>query len=36
VKPTGAGTEDFSRLIAEEQKMWSSVIKTGNLKFGSQ
>ncbi len=36
VKPTGAGTEDFSRLIAEEQKMWSSVIKAGNLKFGSQ
>jgi tripartite-type tricarboxylate transporter receptor subunit TctC len=36
VKPTGAGTEDFSRLIAEEQKMWSSVIKTGNMKFGSQ
>jgi tripartite-type tricarboxylate transporter receptor subunit TctC len=36
VKPTGAGTEDFSRLIAEEQKMWSGVIKAGNLKFGSQ
>jgi tripartite-type tricarboxylate transporter receptor subunit TctC len=36
VKPTGAGTEDFSRLIAEEQKLWSGVIKAGNLKFGSQ
>ncbi len=35
VKPTGAGTDDFSRLIAEEQKMWSGVIKAGNLKFGN-
>ncbi|MGE3869205.1 MAG: Bug family tripartite tricarboxylate transporter substrate binding protein [Pseudorhodoplanes sp.] len=34
VNPTGAGTEDFSKLIADEQKMWADVIKTGNLKFG--
>jgi len=33
VKPTGTGTEGFSKLIAEEQKMWSGVIKAGNLKF---
>ena len=33
VRPTGTGTEEFSRIIAEEQKMWSGVIKAGNLKF---
>ena len=33
VKPTGTGTEEFSKLIAEEQKMWGGVIKAGNLKF---
>lgn len=35
VKPTGAGTAEFSKLIADEQKMWSGVIKAGNLKFGN-
>jgi len=35
VRPTGMGTEDFSKLIASEQKMWSDVIKAGNLKFGN-
>ncbi len=27
VKPTGTGTEEFSKIIAEEQKMWCGVIK---------
>lgn len=36
VKPTGAGTEEFSKLIASEQKMWSEVIKAGNLTFANQ
>lgn len=35
VNPTGAGTAEFSKLIAEEQKMWADVIKSGNLKFGN-
>ena len=34
VNPTGAGTADFAKLIADEQKMWADVIKAGNLKFG--
>lgn len=34
VNPTGAGTDDFAKLIADEQKMWADVIKAGNLKFG--
>lgn len=33
VNPTGSGTAEFAKLIAEEQKMWANVIKTGNLKF---
>ncbi len=33
VRPTGTGTAEFSKLIADEQKMWSDVIKAGNLKF---
>jgi tripartite-type tricarboxylate transporter receptor subunit TctC len=33
VKPSGAGTAEFSKLIADEQKMWADVIKTGNLKI---
>lgn len=34
VNPTGAGTDDFAKLIADEQKMWADVIKAGSLKFG--
>jgi tripartite-type tricarboxylate transporter receptor subunit TctC len=33
VRTSGAGTEEFSKLIADEQKMWADVIKAGNLKF---
>jgi len=33
VRPTGTGTEEFTKIIADEQKMWSDVIKAGNLKF---
>ena len=33
VRPTGTGTEEFSKIIADEQKMWTDVIKAGNLKF---
>jgi tripartite-type tricarboxylate transporter receptor subunit TctC len=33
VNPTGSGTAEFTKLIAEEQKMWADVIKAGNLKF---
>jgi tripartite-type tricarboxylate transporter receptor subunit TctC len=33
VRPTGTGTAEFTRVIADEQKMWSDVIKAGNLKF---
>lgn len=33
VRTTGAGSAEFSKIIAEEQKMWSDVIKAGNLKF---
>jgi len=35
VRPTGTGTEDFSKIIADEQKMWTDVIKAGNLKFAN-
>ena len=35
VRPTGAGTAEFSKLIADEQKLWADVIKAGNLKFGN-
>ncbi len=31
----GSGTEAFSKVIADEQKLWSEVIKAGNLKFGN-
>ena len=33
VNPTGSGTAEFTKLIAQEQKMWADVIKAGNLKF---
>jgi tripartite-type tricarboxylate transporter receptor subunit TctC len=33
VRPTGSGTAEFSKIIADEQKMWADVIKAGNLKF---
>ena len=33
VRPTGTGTEGFTKVIEAEQKMWSGVIKAGNLKF---
>ncbi len=35
VRPSGAGPVEFSKLIAEQQAMWSDVIKAGNLKFGN-
>jgi len=35
VRPTGMGSAEFSKVIADEQKMWSDVIKAGNLKFGN-
>jgi hypothetical protein len=35
VRTSGAGTAEFSKLIADEQKMWADVIKAGNLKFGN-
>ncbi|MGD9924668.1 MAG: tripartite tricarboxylate transporter substrate-binding protein, partial [Pseudorhodoplanes sp.] len=34
VRPKGSGTEEFSKIIADEQKLWADVIKAGNLKFG--
>jgi tripartite-type tricarboxylate transporter receptor subunit TctC len=36
VRPTGLGTKEFTKLIADEQKMWSGVIKAANLKFENQ
>jgi tripartite-type tricarboxylate transporter receptor subunit TctC len=33
VRPTGTGTDGFTKVIETEQKMWSDVIKAGNLKF---
>jgi tripartite-type tricarboxylate transporter receptor subunit TctC len=33
VRPTGTGTEGFTKAIADEQRMWTDVIKAGNLKF---
>jgi tripartite-type tricarboxylate transporter receptor subunit TctC len=35
VRPSGAGPAEFSKLIAEQQRMWAGVIKAGNLKFGN-
>jgi tripartite-type tricarboxylate transporter receptor subunit TctC len=34
VRPKGSGTAEFSKIIADEQKLWAEVIKAGNLKFG--
>lgn len=34
VRPRGSGPEEFSKVIADEQKLWAEVIKAGNLKFG--
>ncbi len=33
VRPTGTASDEFTKIIADEQKMWSDVIKAGNLKF---
>lgn len=35
VVPRGSGTAEFSKVIADEQKLWAEVIKAGNLKFGN-
>ena len=35
VVPRGSGTAEFSKIIADEQKLWADVIKAGNLKFGN-
>jgi tripartite-type tricarboxylate transporter receptor subunit TctC len=35
VVPKGSGTDAFAKIIADEQKLWADVIKTGNLKFGN-
>jgi tripartite-type tricarboxylate transporter receptor subunit TctC len=35
VVPNGLGSEQFSKIIADEQKLWAEVIKAGNLKFGN-
>jgi len=35
VVPRGSGTDEFSRIIADEQKLWAEVIKAGNLKFAN-
>jgi len=35
VRTTGTGTAEFSKIIADEQKLWADVIKAGNLKFGN-
>ena len=36
VNPTGAGTEEFTRIISDEQKLWREVIAAGKLKFENQ
>jgi tripartite-type tricarboxylate transporter receptor subunit TctC len=36
VNPTGAGSEEFSKIIADEQKLWREVIAAGKLKFENQ
>jgi tripartite-type tricarboxylate transporter receptor subunit TctC len=35
VVPRGSGTDAFTKVIADEQKLWADVIKAGNLKFGN-
>jgi tripartite-type tricarboxylate transporter receptor subunit TctC len=34
VNPVGNSPEEFRRQIADEIKLWESVVKEGNLKFG--
>jgi tripartite-type tricarboxylate transporter receptor subunit TctC len=36
VNPTGTGTDEFTRIIADEQKLWREVIAAGKLKFENQ
>lgn len=36
VNPNGAGSEEFTRIIADEQKLWREVIAAGKLKFENQ
>jgi tripartite-type tricarboxylate transporter receptor subunit TctC len=36
VTPSGISPEEFAKHIAAEQKMWTGVIKTANLKLGNK
>jgi len=36
VNPTGTGSEEFSKIIADEQNLWREVIAAGKLKFENQ
>ncbi len=36
VNPSGAGTEEFTKIIADEQQLWREVIAAGKLKFENQ